>query len=194
MRLRRVAGHHRHPAMPTTLILLGRFGRAHGVKGEVRLQSFTADPVAILRYGPLSTADGRRSFTLAAARAAGEVLIARVEGVTSREQAEALNGVELFAPRERLPPPDDEDEFLMADLVGCATVTPAGVAIGVIIGVANYGAGDLLDIRLDGRTDTVLLPFTKAFVPVVDVANGRVVIDPPEGLFDESAPRGEEPG
>lgn len=170
--------------MSTNLVLLGRFGRPHGVKGEVRLQSYTADPLAIASYGPLSAGDGARLFTLASVKPAKDMLIARVAGVQGREAAEALNGIELFAPRDRLPPPEDEDEFLMADLVGCRAVLGDGTEMGVVIDVPNYGAGDLLDIRPLTPGPSVLMPFTRAFAPVIDIAGGRVVIDPPAGLFD----------
>ena len=170
--------------MPANLVLLGRFGRPHGVKGEVRLQSFTADPLAIAGYGPLASADGLRSFSLSA-RAAGDMLIARVEGVASREAAEALNGLELFAPRERLPAPAEDDEFLMEDLVGCRAERADGTLMGTVIDVPNYGAGDLLDIKRQGGGASVLMPFTRAFAPLVDIEGGRVVIDPPAGLFDD---------
>ncbi len=170
--------------MSDGLILLARFGRPHGVRGEVRLQAFTADPLAIADYNPLLTAGGAATVRILAVRPAGDMLIARVEGVATREQAESLNGVELFVPRGRLPAPDDEDEFLLADLVGASVVAVDGRPIGNIIDVANYGAGDLLDIRPVTGGPSVLLPFTKAFVPAVDLAARRVTIDPPAGLFD----------
>jgi 16S rRNA processing protein RimM len=171
--------------MPGPLVLLGRFGRPHGVKGEVRLQSFTAEPLAIARYGPLSSADGMRAFNLVSVKLAKDMLIARVAGVDGREAAEALSGVELFAPRERLPAPVEEDEFLMADLVGCRAVLPDGTEMGTIIDVPNYGAGDLLDIKPLQGGASVLMPFSLAFAPVVDIAGRRVVIDPPAGLFND---------
>lgn len=168
----------------TSLVLLARFGRAHGVRGEVRVQSFTADPLALKEYGPLAGGDGR-AYVLAGLRPQGDLLVARVEGVSTREQAEALNGVELFVPRERLPPPEEEDEFLMADLVGCEARLADGALIGVIVDVANYGAGDLLDIRPARGGQTVLMPFTRAFAPKVDIAARVVTVDPPAGLFDD---------
>jgi 16S rRNA processing protein RimM len=171
--------------MPPNHILLGRFGRAHGVKGEVRLQSFTADPLAIAGYSPLLSADGAKTYALASARAAADMLIVRVEGVTTREGADMLNGVELFAPRERLPPAEDEDEFLMADLVGCRAILPDGTVLGEIVGVANYGAGDLLDIRPTAGGPSVLMPFTRAYAPRIDIAGREVAIDPPAGLFGD---------
>ncbi len=173
-------------SMPSTLVLLARFGRPHGVRGEVRLQSFTADPLDIARYSPLSTADGARRFTLVSVKPAKDMLIARVAGTESREAAEALNGIELYAPREQLPAATDEDEFMMADLVGCQATLADGTVMGVIIDVPNYGAGDLLDIKPAAGGPSVLMPFTKAFAPIVDIAGGKVLINPPFGLFEDA--------
>ncbi len=168
------------------LILLGEFGRAHGLDGEVRLKSFTADPAAIARYGPLVDGEGRR-LVLKAVRPAGgtspDMLIARVEGVAARAAAEALNGVRLYVERDRLPPPEEE-EFFLADLIGLAVEDTAGQAVGTVVAVPNYGAGDLLEIAPAGGGASALLPFTEAFAPVVDPAGKRIVIDPPEGLFE----------
>lgn len=169
-------------AIEPNLILLGTIGAPHGVKGEVRIKAFTGDPMAIGDYGPLSDQQGRR-FEIAALRPAKEVVIARLKGVTSREAAETLAGLNLFVAREKLPQPEDEDEFLQADLVGCAVVGPDGAVLGAITAVVNFGAGDLLDVETpDGRS--VLLPFTKAFAPGVDIAARRVDARPPEGLFE----------
>jgi 16S rRNA processing protein RimM len=167
------------------LVLLGRFGRAHGVKGEVRLQSFTADPLAIAGYGPLTDAGGAGGYVLTSVRPAAGMLIARVDGVTTREAADALNGVELFAPRERLPKAAAEDEFMLADLIGCRAVLADGTVIGDVIDVANYGAGDLLDIRPASGAGSVLMPFTMAFAPGVDLTARTITIDPPAGLFGD---------
>ena len=164
------------------LILLGVIGAAHGIKGEVRIKAFTGDPLAIADYGPLTDEKGRR-FEIAEIRPAKEVVVARLKGITSREAAESLNGVNLFVSRDRIPAPEDEDEFLQADLIGCAVVGPDGVVLGTVTTVANYGAGDLLDILLpDGRS--VLMPFTKAFAPRIDIAARRIEAVPPEGLFE----------
>ncbi len=166
------------------LVLVGRFGRPHGIKGELRLQSFTQDPLAIADYGPLSSGDGTRAFTLEWVRPQGEMLVVRVKGVASREAAEALTNLELHVPRAKLPLADGEDEFLAADLVGCMVVDLAGATLGSVTDVANYGAGDLLDVKCpDGRS--VLLPFTKAFTPQIDLKARRIVADPPGGLFDD---------
>ncbi|HEV7260703.1 MAG TPA: ribosome maturation factor RimM [Bosea sp. (in: a-proteobacteria)] len=169
-------------AVDDTLVLLGVIGAAHGIKGEVRIKTFTGDPLAIADYGPLSDDKGRR-FEIADVRPAKEVVVARLKGVTSREAAESLNGVQLFVARDQIPEPDDEDEFLQADLIGCAVIGPDGATLGTVTAVENYGAGDLLDIALpDGRS--VLMPFTKAFAPRIDISGRRIEAVPPEGLFE----------
>lgn len=159
------------------LVLLGEFGRAHGLKGEVRLKSFTGDPLAITTYGPLTTGQGR-SLTLTDARqAAGDqpdLLVARVEGVTTREAAEGLNRVRLYAPRDRLGEAE-EDEFFLADLIGLRAEIAEGESLGTIVAVPNYGGGDLLEIA-PPRGPTILVPFTKAFVPRVDIRAGQVLV------------------
>lgn len=175
------------------LVLLGEFGRAHGLNGEVRLKSYTADPQAIAAYGALLTADGR-TLSLADVRPAPgsspDMLIARVNDVSGRSAAEALNRVALFVPRDRLAAPEDEDEVYTADLIGATAVDEAGAVIGTIVAVPNYGGGDLLELRPSAGGATALLPFTKAFVPVLDLAERRVTVVAPEDLF---APPGEKP-
>lgn len=172
-------------------VLVGEFGRAHGLRGEVRLKSFTGDPAAIANYNPLVTAQGRKlalKNVRPAAGAAPDMLIARIEGVASREAAEALNRVQLFLERSRLPPPEEEDEFLLADLIGLAVEDETGAPVGTIVAVPNYGGGDLLEIK-SARTGAVaLLPFTKAFVPLVDIAAKRVVAALPEDFFARARP------
>ena len=173
--------------MEPGFVFLGEFGRAHGLAGEVRLKSHTGDPKSIASYGPLTGQDGRAYVITHARQAAGDqpdLLVVRVEGVTSREAAEALNRLRLHVAREKLGEPD-EDEFFLADLVGLAAEGPAG-PVGRVVGVPDYGGGDLLEIAIPGRRQTVLLPFTKAFVPEIDLAGRRVVIDPPEGWLDET--------
>jgi len=163
------------------LILLGIVGAPHGVRGEVRIKTFTGDPLGIAGYGPLTDGKGR-SFEITDIRPAKEVVVVRLEGVTTREQAEALNGTELFVARDKLSADANEDEFLHADLIGCNVVGPDGV-LGSVTGVENYGAGDLLDIKTpDGRF--VLMPFTKAFAPRIDIAARRIEAEPPLGLFE----------
>jgi len=172
------------------LVLLGRFGAPHGLAGEIRLQSHTADPLAIASYGPLVDKTGRRQFALRNVRPQGkDMLVARVEGVSDRSGAEKLNGVELFAPREILPAPG-EDEYYLADLIGLRAETSAGASLGTIVTVRNFGAGDILEIVPGGGGETLMFPFTKAVVPLVDIAGGRVVIEPPmevEGEAGEGA-------
>lgn len=164
------------------LILLGIVGAPHGVRGEVRIKTFTGDPLAIAEYGPLSDGKGR-SFEITDIRPAKEVVVARLKGVATREAAEDLNGVELFVARDKLSAGEDEDEFLQADLIGCSVVGPDSILLGTITSVENFGAGDLLDIETpDGRS--VLMPFTKAFAPRIDIAARRIDAEPPLGLFE----------
>lgn len=164
------------------LILLGIVGAPHGVRGEVRIKTFTGDPLGIAGYGLLFDGKGR-SFEITDIRPAKEVVVARLKGVATREEAEGLNGTELFVARDKLSAGDDEDEFLHADLIGCSVVGPDGVVLGTVTVVENYGAGDLLDIQTpDGRS--VLMPFTKAFAPRIDVAARRIEAEPPLGLFE----------
>lgn len=174
------------------LVLLGEIGRAHGLRGELRIKSYTADPAAIARYGPLVTEDGRR-LTLGSVRPAGaqpDMLIARIEGVATREAAEALARTRLLVERERLAAPEDEDEFYIADLVGLAVEDRAGRPAGRVVAVPDFGGGQMLDIApLSGPT--VLVPFTKAFVPEVDIPGGRVVIAA-EALSGADEARGED--
>ncbi len=172
---------------------MGEIGRAHGLKGEVRIKSFTADPVAIGSYGPLFLDDGAKAVLQGVRPVAGtaDMVLARIEGVTTREAAEALNRRQLLVSRDRLPPPEDEDEFLATDLVGLAVETPDGRVIGTIVGVPDFGGGDLLEIR-PPRGPTAFLPFTKAFVPVVDLPGRRVVAEAPDDLFDPAKPHGDE--
>jgi 16S rRNA processing protein RimM len=183
---------------PHDLVLLGEFGRAHGLKGEVRLKSHTGDPLAIAGYGPLADAKGR-FYTIKNPRqapgSAPEMLVVRVDGVATREAAEALNRIELYLPREKLPQADDEDEFLLADLIGCAVTTAAGETIGTVVDVPNFGGGDLLEIKPAKGGATAFLPFTKAFVPQVRIADRAVVATPPADLFAvaRSEPDDDEP-
>ena len=165
-------------------ILVGRFGAPHGVRGELRLQSFTQDPAAIASYGPLmggtDGGTGPRLFTIKSLRPLKDNLfVARVDGVSSRTAAEALTNTELYISRAALPPPD-EDEFYLADLIGLEAADEAGVALGKVIAVPNYGAGDILEIAPITGGESLLLPFTKAVVPVVDFAARRVTVVPPE--------------
>jgi 16S rRNA processing protein RimM len=167
-------------------LLIAKIGAAHGVRGEVKLIAFGDDPAALLDYGALSAADGRR-FTITGLHDVAGRLVARIDGVRDRNAAEAIAGTELFIERDRLPPTEDEDTFYHVDLIGLAALTPAGEPLGRVVGVPNYGAGDLLEIAPAGEAagTTLLVPFTRAVVPVIDVAGGRVVVDPPAGLLPE---------
>ena len=170
----------------TRLIRLAEFGRAQGLGGEVRLKSYTADPLAVARYGTLQAGDGRAIVLTAARTAPGggaDMLVVRVEGVGTREAAERLNRVALFVPRERLAPPE-EDEFYLADLVGLRAEGPDGFA-GQVVAVPDYGGGELLEIAPEGGRRTLLLPFTRAYVPEIDIVGGRIAITPPDGWLED---------
>jgi 16S rRNA processing protein RimM len=171
-------------------VCVARIGAAHGVRGEVRLWTFTEDPMAVRRYGPLEAEDGSRVFEITALRPAKDHLVARLRGIDDRNAAERLTNIKLFVPRERLPAPDDDDTFYYADLVGLAAVGADGTDFGTVLAVHDFGAGTLLEIQPKTGA-AMLLPFTQAAVPTVDVAGGRIVIAPPEGLFDTTpAPSG----
>jgi 16S rRNA processing protein RimM len=158
-------------------ICVARIGAAHGVRGAVKLWTFTEDPLAVKAYGPLVTKDGARQFEVTSAREAKGHLVATLKGVSSREDAERLNGIELYVAREKLPD-TDEDEYYHADLIGLAAVSAAGEPLGRVIAIHNFGAGDIIEIAPPSGS-TLLLPFTNAVVPSVDVAGGRVVIELP---------------
>ncbi len=158
-------------------ILLGRIGAAHGIKGEVKIASFTGEPLAIAGYGPLTTDRPGLTIEIAAARASGTGVIARIKGVTDRTGVEKLNGVELYIDRAALPAAD-QDDFYHADLIGLEARLVGGPVIGRVSAMLDYGAGDLIEVRAPGG-DTFLYPFTRAVVPEVHVAQGFLVIDPP---------------
>ncbi len=158
-------------------ICIARIGAAHGVRGAVKLWTFTADPFAVQHYGPLSTKDGTRQFEVVTAREAKGHLVATLKGIATREDAERLNGIELYIARERLPD-TDENEYYHADLIGLAAVNPANEPLGRVIAIHNFGAGDIIEIE-PPHGATMLLPFTNAVVPSVDLKAGRVVIEVP---------------
>jgi 16S rRNA processing protein RimM len=167
------------------LICVGALAGSFGVKGEVRLKSFCAEPSDIADYSPLSDEAGSRQFALTLTRPVKGGFAARIEGVASKEAADALRGVQLYAPRAALPDLPD-DEFYHSDLIGLQVVDTGGVVLGRVKAVLNHGAGDLLEIVGPGLNDPVLLPFTRAAVPTVDLGAGRLVADPPEGVFPGS--------
>ncbi len=169
-------------------VLLGRIVTVHGIRGDVIIDSYTAEPGDIASYGPLRSADGSREFRLKIVRVGPKGVVAHIAGVDDRNLAETLRGTELYALRDKLPPAD-EGEFYYADLLGLRAENEAGEAIGKVAAVHNFGAGDLLELRLDGQTATELIPFTDAYVPVVDVPGGRVVVVlPPPSPDDEQEP------
>ena len=173
---------------PRDMVLVGAITAAHGIRGDVKLRSFTADPAAIASYSPLETASGRK-IEIARLRAQKDGFIAILKGVTDRNAAEALRGTELFVPRERLPEPED-DEVYVHDLIGLAVHLADGSALGEIVDVADYGAGDLIDVKVAGRKDTVLIPFAPQYV--LETAEDRIVVDLPEGFLDAEAKREDE--
>lgn len=159
-------------------ILLGTIGAAHGIKGEVRIASHTQDPEAIASYGPLDTNKPGLTITIESARLQKTVLVARLKGVRDRDEAELLNGTELYVDRSRLPDPEDEDDFYHADLIGLDARLESGVSIGAVLALHNHGAGDLIEIQDPRSGDTFLLPFTKTVVPTIKIADGYLVISP----------------
>jgi 16S rRNA processing protein RimM len=163
-------------------VCLGQIGAAHGVRGEVRLRSFTADPAAIADYGPLETDDGR-VFEIETMRPAKEHFVARLSGIRDRDAASALANAKLYVPRERLPKTMEPDEFYHADLLGLAVVDRSGNTLGTVVGIHNFGAGDLIEVRSGKGSKTELVPFDTNHVPAVDIAAGKIVVDPPPGLF-----------
>ena len=166
-------------------VCVARIGAAHGVRGAVKLWTFTEDPRAVQRYGPLFTRDGARQFEVTHVREAKDHLVATLKGVATRDEAERLNGIELYVPREKLPDSDD-NEYYHADLIGLAAVTTADQPLGHVVAIHNFGAGDIIEIA-PPKGDTMLLPFTNAVVPTVDLAGGRVVIELPEEIEGEDS-------
>jgi 16S rRNA processing protein RimM len=163
-------------------VCLGQIGAAHGVRGEVRLRSFTSDPAAIADYGPLETEDGR-VFEIETLRPAKDHFVVRLSGIRDRDAASALANTKLYVPRERLLETAEPDEFYHADLVGLAVIDRAGTKLGTVVAIHNFGAGDLIEVRADTGGNTELVPFDTTHVPAVDIAAGKIVVDPPQGLF-----------
>lgn len=166
----------------TDRVCVGAIAGAFGVKGEVRLKSFTAEPEDIAAYSPLTTEDGTQSFAVTLTGQVKNGFTARLSGIRSKEAADALRGTRLFADRTKLPALPD-DEFYHADLIGLQVFDTGGTPLGHVKAVLNHGAGDLLEIHGPGFKATVLLPFTRDAVPTVDLSSGRIVADPPDGLF-----------
>jgi 16S rRNA processing protein RimM len=170
---------------PDRLILMGVFGAPQGVRGEIRVKSLTAEPSAIGAYGPLTDKKDARAFVFDALRPLkDDMLVARVAGVATRDAAEALRGVEIFARRDQLPPLA-HDEFYYDDLIGLEAVDAAGGRIGRVASLMNYGAGDVLEIAPAQGGETLLLPFTKSVARRIDFDAGRIVIERPREVEDE---------
>ena len=164
-------------------VLVGVIVGAHGIKGEVKLKSFTSDPLSIGRYGPLQSSSGKQ-FEISKLKAAKVDFIASFKNVNDRNEAETLKGVELFVAREKLPKLKTHEAYAH-DLMGLDVVFENGTTLGKLVGMPNYGAGDLLEVSVYGKAETVLIPFTNAFVPQEDFSSGRITVILPEGYLDE---------
>lgn len=178
-------------AQDTDLVLVGVIVGAHGIRGDVKVKSFTGEPEGVAAYGPVRTESGQRTFSLKVKGEAKGTVVCAVKGVTDRNAAEALKGTRLYLPRTALPPQElEEDEYYHADLVGLTVEMADGSGVvGTVAAVYDFGAGDVLEVSpVPGGVTAkpVMVPFTKAVVPVVDIAGRRLVIDPPVGLIDES--------
>ena len=160
-------------------VIVARIGAAHGVRGEVRLWSFTQDPLAVAGYGPLETKDGARRFEIETVRAASDHLVARLKGVADRDAAQALTNLDLYVPRDRLPAIDEDDTYYHSDLIGLDAMSADGVQIGTVHAVHDFGAGSVLEITPLGNGETLMLPFTETTVPKVDLDAKQIVVVPP---------------
>jgi 16S rRNA processing protein RimM len=168
-------------------VCLGVIGRPHGVRGLVRIRPFTEDARGIAAYGPVTDRKSGREFIVSVVNVVKGMVTARIEGIGDRGQAEALSGTELWVARAALPEIANEEEYYFHDLIGLAAFRKDGAALGQVAGMENFGAGDLLELRTpEGRA--VLVPFTRQCVPVVDLENGRVVIEPLPGLLEKDEP------
>jgi 16S rRNA processing protein RimM len=163
----------------TQRVCVAQIGAPHGVRGEMKLRSFTAEPEAVADYGPLESEDGAARFEIEAMRPAKDHFVVRLAGIGDRDAAARLTNLRLYVPRDRLPP-TEADEFYHADLIGLAAVTADGVEVGTVVAIHNFGAGDLLELRRPGGNETVMMPFTEATVPHVDIAGRRIVVAPPD--------------
>jgi len=167
---------------PQALVCVGVVTGVRGIKGDIRVKSFTAIPEDMATYGPLLDKSGSTFFEIKVTGAAKGQLIARVKGINDRTAAERLKGTELFVPRDQLPEPKDE-EFYFRDLIGLRVEREDGSDFGTVTAVENFGAGDLLEVSGPDIGD-VMVPFTKETIPVVDIKGKRLVIIPPDGLMD----------
>jgi 16S rRNA processing protein RimM len=163
-------------------VLLGEIGAAQGLKGEVRLRSYTQVPADIAAYGPLQDETGAREIEIERVRVTPKALIARIKGVTTREGAEALTRTKLYLPRDRMTarPPEEHGEWYVTDLVGLDAVDAQGAPFGTVVAVHNFGAGDIIEVAPSDGGESLLVAFTETAVPEVDIAGGRIVVVPPE--------------
>jgi len=164
--------------MTDNLILVGQVGGAFGVRGEVKITTFTGEAMALVAYSPLLRSDGSIGLTLTGARPDKKGVVARAKEITTKEQADALRGLKLFVPRERLPEPD-EDEFYLSDLIGLEVRDASGATLGRVKSVPNFGAGDLLEITPATGGQTWYLAFTHHTVPELHIADGWLLVAPP---------------
>ena len=169
---------------PENKVLMAVIGAAHGIRGEVRVKPFGDDPLSFTDYGVLETADGSRRFTVSKARVQKTVVVTKFKEIGDRNAAEALNGLELYIPRDRLPE-TEEDEFYHSDLIGMDAVDADGNPVGKVVMVQNFGAGDLLELR-PARGRSFYIPFTRDFVPEISMADRRVVTAIPDGYLSET--------
>jgi 16S rRNA processing protein RimM len=160
-------------------VRVARIGAAHGIRGEVKLWPFTQDPMAVAEYGTLESEDGTRHFEIESLRSGKNFLVARIAGVGDRDAAEKLCNVDLFVPRERLPPIEEADTFYHADLIGLSVVGKDGASLGTLSAIHNFGAGDVLEIQPAGGGETLMVPFTADTVPTIDIAARRMIVVPP---------------
>lgn len=166
-------------------VCVAKIGAAHGLRGEVRLQVFTQDPDAILKFGELTSEDGTKKFRVASLRPAKGHFVARLDGVNDRNASELLTNIELFVARDKLPAIEVDGEFYHADLIGLRVEDKSGKKYGVVIAVHNFGASDLIEVAEPPKKSGPLIPFLDQFVPEVDLEAGRIIIEPASGLFEE---------
>lgn len=169
----------------TERVLLGEIGAAHGLKGEVRLRSYTETPIDIAAYGPLEDETGTKQIEIERVRVTPKALIAYIRGVTTREAAETLNGIKLYVPRARLPE-QAPNEWYVADLIGLEALGTDGKMLGTVVAVHNFGASDILEVTPSSGGSDLLVAFTEQTVPKVDIEKGQLVLAPPKEFEDET--------
>ena len=167
---------------PRDQVLVGVIVGAHGIKGEVKLKSFTSEPLSVGRFGPLQSSSGQ-SFEIVKLKAAKDDFIAGLKGIADRNEAETLKGIELFVSREKLPKLKEHETYAH-DLMGLDVLLDDGSRLGKLVGMPNYGAGDLLEVAVEGSAETILIPFTSSFVPQDDFSSDKITVNLPEGYLD----------